>query len=738
MNKTFKYILITVVFLSVIFALLLVTFAFMVNPNDYKPLIVKMVQEKKQRTLTLAGDIKLALFPKLGLDLGKVSLSEHNGTAEFASVDGVKLYVAWLPLLKKSLVVDHVTVDGARAKLVRFKDGTTNIDDLMKKEEQTEQLKFDIDGVKISNSAFAFDDQKEGRKLSVSAFGMKSGRLRDATKTDISLDFNVQMDKPKVNAHVKLDTGLLFELEKKHYVMDGLDLNVKGDAAGFSNLDLGLKGDVDAKPDTAEFIAKGLKSTVSGKRGSDKLDLKLDAPKIQLTKDKVFSDKITLETNIEQAKGAIKAVLTVAAMEGTGKAFKAASIVLDIDGKQGENAIKGKLTSPFAGNLDTQRFDLAKLVANMTVTNPKLPKGQMVVALSGDAHADLKKQDVALNMTTKLDDSNIQAKLGMAQFSSPGYRFDVAIDQLDVDRYLPKEPKQKTAEPEKPMDLSALKTLNATGSLRVGTLKVSNIKSSNLRLDVKAAGGKLDVKPLSANLYQGSMDGAVSVVARDTPQFTVKQSLRGVSVGPLLKDLTEKDMLEGKGAISMDVAASGVTVSAMKKSLSGNASMNLVDGAIKGINVAATLRNAKAKLGALKGEQTQSANAAEKTDFSELKASFNIRKGIAHNNDLSMKSPLLRLGGDGDINIGQSSMNYLAKATVVGSLEGQGGADSGSLRGITVPVRLSGPFDALKYNIDFNALASEAVKAKVEEKKEEIKTRLQDELKDQLKGLFGR
>ncbi|TCV84102.1 AsmA family protein [Sulfurirhabdus autotrophica] len=738
MNKTLKYILITVVSLAVIFALLLVTVAFVVNPNDYKPLIVKMVQEKKQRTLTLAGDIKLALFPKLGLNLGKVSLSEHNGTAEFAAVDGVKLYVEWLPLLKKSLVVDHVTVDGARAKLVRFKDGTTNIDDLIKKEEESEQLKFDIDGVKISNSTFSFDDQMEGRKLSVSEFGMRSGRLRDATKTDISLDFNGQMDKPQVKAHVKLDTGLLFELEKKHYAMDGLDLNIKGDAAGFSNLDIGLKGDVDAKPETAEFIAKGLKSTISGMRGSDKIKLKLDAPKIELTKEKVFSDKITLETNIEQVKGAIKAVLTVAAMEGTGKAFKAANIELDVDGKQGENAIKGKLTSPFAGNMDTQRFDLAKLVANLTVSNPKLPKGQMVVALYGDAHADLKKQDVALNMTSKLDDSNIQAKLGMTQFASPAYRFDVAIDQLDVDRYLPKEAKPKTAEPEKPMDLSALKTLNATGSLRVGTLKVSNIKSSNVRLDVKAVGGKLDVKPLSANLYQGSMDGAVSVVAKDTPQFTVKQNLRGVSVGPLLKDLTDKDMLEGRGTVSMDVAASGATVSAMKKSLSGNASMNLVDGAIKGINVAATLRNAKAKLGALKGEQTQAANAAEKTDFSELKASFNIRNGIAHNNDLFMKSPLLRLGGDGDINIGQSSINYLAKATVVGSLEGQGGADSGALRGITVPVRLSGPFDALKYNIDFNALASEAVKAKVEEKKEEIKTKLQDELKGQLKGLFGR
>jgi len=39
----------------------------------------------------------------------------------------------------------------------------------------------------------------------------------------------------------------------------------------------------------------------------------------------------------------------------------------------------------------------------------------------------------------------------------------------------------------------------------------------------------------------------------------------------------------------------------------------------------------------------------------------------------------------GDIDIGQSSMNYLARATLARTLEGQGGRDN--VAGITVPVR---------------------------------------------------
>jgi AsmA protein len=447
----------------------------------------------------------------------------------------------------------------------------------------------------------------------------------------------------------------------------------------------------------------------------------------------VASDKIKLDAKLQQPDGNLDAVLTLAALTGTAHAFEAQSLALDFKGKQGENALNGKLTSPVKGNLDQLQLALPAIVANLAVANPKLPNGGFKANLSGDAGANIKQENASFNGALRVDDSTIKAKLGMHGFASPAYTFDVDIDRLDADRYL--APKPAKAEPEKPLDLSALKTLNATGILRIGSLKFSNVKSSNIRLDLRAANGKLDAAPVSANLYQGALAGSVSVNAT-TSQFAVKQKLANVSVGPLIKDLANKDILEGRGNISLDITAQGATLGAMKKSLNGNASLLLNDGAIKGINIAGALRNAKAKLGTLKGQQTQAANQQEKTDFSELKGSFNIRNGVARNDDLAAKSPLLRLAGNGDIDLGNSSMNYLAKATVVGSLEGQGGAELAALKGVTVPVRVTGPFDTLKYTLDFNALVGEAVKSKVEQKKEEVKTRLQEQLQEGLKGLF--
>ena len=738
MNKYIKYGLIGVAALAGLFALLLLVIALTVKPNDYKPQIVRLVKEKTQRTLTLDGDIKLALFPKLGLDLGKATLSVRDGTAEFAGVRGLRLYVAWLPLLQKRLVVDRIGLDGARAHLVRNRDGTTNFDDLLGTEKESEPgaLKFDVEGVKVSDAALTFDDRQAGRKIAVSGLTLSTGRLKEGTPTTVEGEFDLQADKPALMLHARLKSGLMFDPVQKHYVLEGADMEAKGEAAGISGLVASARGDLDVQG--GEFSARDLKFAVSGQRGADHLELKLDAPKMQLTKARASGERLTLEARIEQPKGGAHAVLTVPGLEGTGEAFKAGEVTLVFDGKQGDNSLKGKLTTLLAGSLQAQRLDFDQLQGDLELAGAALPKGAVRVSLKGDAHADLKNHKTALNLAIRLDESNITARLGMTGFASPRYSFDVGIDRLDVDRYFPPKPKQKAQGPEKPFDLSALKTLKATGRLRIGSLKFSNVKASNVRLDLKAADGKLELSPVSANLYQGALAGSLSVDAAALPKVALRQRLTGVSIGPLLKDVTDKDVMEGRGNASLDVAAQGATVGAMKKSLRGGASAILRDGAVKGINLAGALRSAKARLGTLKGEQVQGANPQEKTDFSELKASFVIRHGVAHNDDLYAKSPLLRVTGNGDIDIGASTIDYLAKATVVASLQGQGGPELAAMRGVTVPVRISGPFDALRYKLDFNAMASEMVKQKVEQKKEEVKGKVEEKLREQLKGLFGR
>lgn len=699
------------------------------NPNDYKEQIVQTVKDSRHRTLHLDGDIKLSFFPSIGANLGRVSLSEFNSEQTFASVETVRVSLALMPLLSKQVVVNEVLVSGLTATLIKHKDGTTNIDDLLGKDQPAKDdkppVKFDIASVAIEKTSLTYQDEGTGAQYALKALNLNTGRIANGVPGKIKLSVGVQSSQPKLDVTTLLATTLTFDLDKQSYQLADMDLQLDGAVLDISSLKLKASGDASANLASQEFGANKFKLNATGLKGKEAFEATLDAPALSMAKDKFSGDKLRLDAKL----GDIASVLSLSEVSGNAKSFKVAALTLDLDVKQAEQAFKVKLASPLSGNFEEKQFNLSNLTLGVNATGDKLPNKSVSSEMRGSVQLDLTKESVQASLAGGLLQSQVKARVGVNGFSNPAVNFDVDVDQFDADLYMPKKSDAKT--PEQPFDLSALRSLNLDGSLRIGQLKVANIKSSNVRLDVKAHKGLVVVNPLSANLYQGSMNGSLSVNAAATPVIAVDQRLSSINVAALTRDAAGFDTLEGRGNVGMSLSMQGNTVSSMKKALNGSLSLNLADGAVKGINIARKLRDAQSMLGK---SQTQAANQSEKTDFSELKATFKVNNGVAHNDDMSLKSPLLRLSGNGDINVGQDSMNYLAKATLAKTLEGQGGRDN--VGGITVPVRISGPFSDLKYTLDFGAMVGEAAKQKVEAKKEELKTRVKDQLQNSLKGLF--
>ncbi len=923
MNKLIKYGLFGLGGVIALLVLVVAVIAATFNPNDYKPLVVKMVKDKKERTLNIEGDIKLAFWPKIGANLGKVSISEHQSDKEFASIQSAQVALAVLPLLKKQLVVDTIYIDGAKANIIKYKDGTTNFDDLLSKEEESEEIKFDVDGVKVTNSAVAYTDEGSGAQYALSKFNLTSGHIALAEPIDLTTDFSIKANQPAVAADVKVKGSFLADPENKHFFAKGLDANITGDLLGGKAVSITASGDIDAKPETREFLVDSLKLAVAGQFSGAKITLDLNAPELIAKKDEVTGKKVTVNLTQDKAGDTLKANLVLADIKGSPKALQSSGISGDISGKQGARSIDGKFSSPFQGNLENLIFDLPKLAGNVDIKDPAIPNGAAKVGFALSLHADAKQEqvnskfnlnvdatklngDVAVNsfkkpnvkfninadtldlnkllgssskpkksepasdkpadlsalknilldgkinignliydkyrlsglnvnvkadgekltlsgLNVKLDDSNIKGNLGISQFSKALYTFDIDIDQIDADRYVGAsdsgtQSKAAGKGDDKPLDLSALKALNADGSLRIGSLKYGKTRASNVRIDLKADGQKLSLNPLAAkvddsqinanvgitrfhdpiysfnlnidkldadkyitksdqpaakssgdtpidlsalkklnasgeakigwlklanvktqnvniglkaadgiatvspfaaNLYQGSMDGVLKVDARSTPSITFKQNMKGIAIGPLLVDAINNDMLDGKGTLNVDVTTSGNTVSALKKALAGKADVNLADGAIKGIDIPGTLRDMKSKVALFQDKSSIGADERKKTDFSELSATFDIKNGVAHNEDLNMKAPILRLAkGDsrGDIDIGNETINYLAKPTIVKSLKGQGGAELDSLAGLSIPVKITGTFSAPKYGMDFAAIGAAMAKSNLLDK----------------------
>ena len=722
-----------VVLLGAVAAFIVATF----DANKWKGEISQLVQEKKSRSLKIEGDLSLSLFPSVGVQLGKATLSEHKSEQVFASVDSARVSVRLMPLLSKQVVVDTVELGGMKARLVRFKDGRMNIDDLLSKDEKEPPARFDIAGVKFANGELAWRDEKAGQEVTLSGLDLTTGRLANAASDKFELSAKLAGNKPRLAAQLAAKGEYRYDLDKKSYGGAKLDLRLNGGVADLKALELALNAAALQLAGANEVAVDQLLLTAKGKEGGDAFELRLEAPKLALAADKASGAAVNAALKLTGAQRAIDAKIALSGVEGKSQSLQAGKLTLELDARQGETTVKGNLASALAANLEKQTVELPAFSGELNVANPQMPMKSVKLPLTGGLRADIDGQTAAVHANTQFDESKIAAKVNVSRFSPLALGFDLDIDRLNVDKYLPPKPAaaggKEADKPaaEKPFDFSALKGLNASGTVKIGQLQVSNVKASNVRLEVKAAGGKLDVAPMTANLYDGSLAGALSVNANNN-HVAVKQNLANVNINPLMKDALDKDVLEGRGNVALDVATAGTTVTAMKKGLNGAASLNLKDGAIKGINLAKTFRETKAVFTTRK-DAMQQAKQTEKTDFSELSATFRIANGVARNDDLSMKSPFIRLGGAGDINIGEDRMDYLAKASVVATAGGQGGKELEHLKGLTVPVRVSGPFDKLAYNIEFGGLVAEAAKAKAEEK---VKEKVQEKAGGVLKGLF--
>jgi len=738
MKKFTKYSLWLVGAAAVIVVTAVAYIAVTFNPNDYKAQIVQLVKDKQQRTLKLDGDIKLVFFPSIGVNLGTVSLSEFQGDQEFASMDSARVSLALLPLLFRQVVVDEVAVSGLKVGLVKFKNGKSNIDDLMsqgeskdKDKSQGVQFKFDIASVLVEKTTLSYHDEATGARYALQDLNLQTGRIANGVPGKIDFAAVIKASQPKLDIATQLRATLTFDLEQQLFQVQGLDLQARGTALDISNLVVQASGDASAKLSTQEFTARKLAVSATGIKGKDNFDARLDVPSLNMSKDKFSGDKLTLKAKLDGALGKIVAALSLHDLSGNAQLFKIRELALELDMKQPQQAFKVKLSSPVSGNFEQQQFNLSDLKVATNASGDKLPNKSISSEMKGSVQIDGVRQSVKASLAGGLLQSQVEARVAVKNFTRPAIRFDVDVDQLDADLYLPKEAADAATKPaaaEQPLDFSALKELNLEGDLRIGKLKVANVKAAQLRIGVKAHNGVVNISPMSANLYQGSISGSLSINAHATPSIAIKQVMSGINIAPLLKDVANLDMLEGKGNVSLNLSAQGNTVSAIKKDLSGDMALNLADGAIKGINLTKLISSAQS-IGKGSFKQTMGVSKEEKTEFSEFKASFKVNNGVAHNEDLSVKAQLLRMTGKGDINIGNDSINYTAKATLYKSPDGRGGS-------VTVPVHLSGPFSDLKYTLDFRAMAADIVKQKIDAEKEQVKTQVQDQLKNKLKGLF--
>ena len=379
-----------------------------------------------------------------------------------------------------------------------------------------------------------------------------------------------------------------------------------------------------------------------------------------------------------------------------------------------EIGLKGKIIAPafkpkFDMTVHVSDFSPRKLIAALGQTFPIAtadPKALSVVALKANINGDTGEIRIS-NGVLKLDDSQLNFSTKARDFSKPDVMFDLKLDQINVDRYLPpatgekgKEAQKKKAEAEsgeKP-DYAPLRKLVLDGSVQIGKLKVKGASMQDVHLKIVAKNGLINLDPLSLKLYEGNV-GAKGIldVRKDEPKTNVNLTAQGIQAGPLLKDLLDIDFLEGLAKAKLKLGMMGTAPERIKKTLNGTGDLVFNDGAIKGIDVAGMLRNVKANFGLAK-----KGGPKPRTDFSELHVPFTITNGLIDTRNTTMNSPVLRVLAKGKVDLGKETLDMRVEPKFVASLKGQG--DTKKRVGLTIPVLVSGTFTAPKFRPDLKGL----------------------------------
>jgi AsmA protein len=362
----------------------------------------------------------------------------------------------------------------------------------------------------------------------------------------------------------------------------------------------------------------------------------------------------------------------------------------------------------------------------MTVFGTEPPETADPGALSRliiDANLALKTNTIELSdVTIKLDDTTFRGALTVPRSSSGAYRFDLSADRIELARYM--EPAAEgngsgTSEStpvEIPTDL--IRSLNARGNLRVATATLGNLLFEDVVLGLNVANGNLRINPVTAKLFGGTYGGDVRInAAASTPVLSVDEKIDSVDLGSLAKAMFDKENVTGDISGAFRLSGSGQDMDAIQRSLAGNMSFQLSDGAYEGTDIWYELRRARALL---KGETAPTATLPLRTSFSAVTATGIVKDGVMQNDDLYAELPFMQLRGKGNVDLAAAKLDYGLTARILERPESLAGVSEAELNDFTeavIPLKVTGP------------LASPSVKPDIEGL---LKKRVEKELKDRL------
>lgn len=695
MSKVLKIILGLFGLLVVLALAAIILVPLFVEPNDFRDDIAQAVEERTGRNFEIEGDISLSVFPWLGLEIGGMRLGNPPGFGDgpFAQVDSAVVGAKLLPLLSRRLEVSTLKLDGLRLELIRKADGEANWTGLGGEAEGgAENAEARVDGPDAAGGGFTLEQ--------VGGLEVTDAQIRHEDRVSGSV---TELVIPRISTG-KLVPGTFFPLEAQVVL-------AREDGTAQRELRATLEA-------TARFAGG-----ILGVRGLE-LALEMSGP--------------------ELPDGTQTARLAMPEMEldTEAQSLDMPALTLELAGLRLDAALSGTSVTDapvFEGRIETNEFSPRALMDALGMPPPETADAEVLKVAS--LGSDFRSEDgrVALDsLSARLDDTRLDGSATLASGDTLRLRAELAVDAIDLDRYLaPGEegPGEAPAE-DAALAFEWLRELDLDASLTVGQLGVSGLSLAAVEARAVARDGVLDLAPIRAELYGGALNGSARLDARDTPAtFSLQQLLEGLNLQPFASDLADFDRLSGTARLEADLSTRAASTSGLLSGLQGDLAFNVADGAFTGVNLWFEIQRAWALVRGREAPERKSSD----TEFRQLSGTAQISDGVLVNDDLVGGLPFLALEGEGEVDLAAGELDYQLNATVIREAVDETTGEPSELAGATVPLRLRGPLDSPKVSVAVEDLVRGRAEKEVLRRLgvDEGKS-LQDELKDQARKLRDR
>lgn len=255
----------------------------------------------------------------------------------------------------------------------------------------------------------------------------------------------------------------------------------------------------------------------------------------------------------------------------------------------------------------------------------------------------------------------------------------------------------RAAPSETPIDFSGLRSLNADLELVTHAVLIQHMRVDSSRLNLVLNDSYMAATVHNVALYGGSGRGRFEIDARElTTRMAQDLAFTNLDARGFLSDAVNYAGIEGRAELSLNVRVQGRTQSEMINSADGYAHMEVVSGALHGVDlggVSTTIRNA------LRGELIAP---EARTPFLGFSATFAIADGVLASDSLSFNTTDLRIPGIAVIDLPNRRLDArLAPRSPRG--------------GVVVPFAARGPFGQFTYAHDISGRALAEITPRIAE-----------------------